>query len=105
MLSKKRVRADEFQLLGISALYLAMKMDEVELRRVTEFAFYTENAVSASQIAVQERQIVQTLNFNILPDTLYFWVDLLMDQWDSFALVTLELSTQNLFKRAQSNLS
>lgn len=88
---------DDFHLLGIAALFLAHKMDEVEPRRVQEFSFHTQGRFEPRQIAQKEKWIVQLLRFQLLPDTLYFWVDLLMTLWDEYACQ--HLTNSKLFKR------
>ena len=79
-----------------------MKMDEVELRKVSEFTHEAESAISIRQIAHKERAIVRELGFRLLPDTLFFWADLLMDSWDEYSVQQLYPRDHRLFKRADT---
>jgi hypothetical protein len=98
-LCQKREDAENLALLGCSALYLAMKMDEVELRRVSEFARMAGREYSSEDIGRKERDIVNALKFRLLPDTLFFWVDLVMKSWDDFSVAFLQPVDHRLFKR------
>jgi len=42
--------------------------------------------------------IVSTLNFHLLPDTLYFWFDLAIKLWDVFIKVDEPIPNYPLFK-------
>jgi hypothetical protein len=42
---------DELQLLGITALYVAMNVEEVDLKSCRKFSEYTDGAFSPVQIA------------------------------------------------------
>lgn len=60
-----------------------MKTEEIELKNGKYFAhYYSANQCSAEAIARKEREMVQALRWRLNPDTLFFWLDALMDRWD-----------------------
>ena len=91
--SKNSVKIEEYNVLGMSALQVAMKMEEVELVPINPQAYPFSHEYTLSQY---ERKILQTLNFKLFPDTLYNWVDYLIEKWDSF-VANHELDTNTHF--------
>jgi len=89
---------EELQLLAITALYIGMKNEEVELSSSNSFARHTRGACTALQIACKEREILSVLGWRIYPDTPYFWLDLCIKLWDYYAVQTLPLEDRRLFK-------
>lgn len=81
-LSKKRVRLEEYNVLGLSALQIAMKIEEVDIVTINPTGYPYSHEYT---LADYERKILETLNFKLFPDTLYSWVDILIDYWDNFA--------------------
>ena len=73
-LSKKYLRRNRFQLLGITSLLIASKFNEIYFRRVEDCAFITDNAYSVDDIKNMEEDISETLHFNFLvPSCLSFF--------------------------------
>lgn len=54
-LTRTRQSLQELQLLGITALYISMKNEEVELKSCGKFSEYTMGAFTPNQIALKER--------------------------------------------------
>jgi len=83
-LSRTFQRFDELQLLGITALYLAMNIEEVDLKSCRKFSECTAGAFSPFQIAQKQRELVKCLNWKLYPETLCQWLDSFCEIWDSF---------------------
>ena len=73
-LSLKRIERRNLQLLGVAALFIACKQNEILFLRLKEYAYITDNAYNESDIINMENIILKTLNFNILfPSSLSFY--------------------------------
>ena len=73
-LSLKKIERCNFQLLGVTSLFIACKQNEIILRRLKEYAYITDNAYNESEIANMENIIFKALDFNILfPSPLSFY--------------------------------
>ena len=73
-LSMKKIERSNFQLLGITALFIACKQNEILFRKISEYAFITDNAYKEEDIKNMEYKILNALNFNILiPSSLTFY--------------------------------
>ena len=69
-LSRQSVMLSEFKLVGITALQMAMKIEEVELVALTRLAVPNDG----EKVMKFEQKFLKTLNFRLLPDTLNFWL-------------------------------
>ncbi len=58
------VRKTELQLVGVTALYLSAKMEEVYSPKVQDFARATDNAYKVADILKMEKAMVTVINFN-----------------------------------------
>jgi len=73
-LSQKFVPRRKFQLLGVTALFIATKLNEIFTGSVRDYAFITDNAYKESEILDMEEDICKILNFNFLiPNCLIFF--------------------------------
>ena len=73
-LSQKFVPRRKFQLLGVTALFIATKLNEIFTGSVRDYAFITDNAYTESEILDMEEDICKILNFNFLiPNCLSFF--------------------------------
>jgi hypothetical protein len=107
ILCKQRQNCGDLQLLGVSALYTAMKIEEVELKTAVSFSNYTGRTYSPKQIALKEREIVFAMNWCLNPDTLYSWLNSLCDSWDSYIVSVphkFDLSLVKTFKKDHDNM-
>ncbi|KAF8340688.1 cyclin-like protein [Cantharellus anzutake] len=64
-LSKRVVSLVKLQLVGITAMFIAAKYEEIMAPSVDEFVYVTEGGYSREEILKGERIILQTLNFHI----------------------------------------
>ncbi|KAI5152011.1 hypothetical protein ENBRE01_2500 [Enteropsectra breve] len=57
---------DEYQLIGISSLVLAAKIEEQKLKRISEYAIVTDSSYTPEEILAKESDILRVLEFNML---------------------------------------
>ena len=73
-LSLKKIERCNFQLLGVTALLIACKQNEILFRKLNEYVYITDNAYTEEDIRKMENNVLHTLNFNILfPSSLTFY--------------------------------
>ena len=78
-------------LLGVTCLYIAMKMEEIELFNLHGFLQFVRRCnrveFSEQEVEAMEYKIVTTLKFKLQPDTLYFWFEVAVQLWDIWLCV------------------
>ena len=73
-LSKKVIKRKRFQLLGITSLFIASKLNEIYFRRISDYSFISDNTYTQDEIKIIEEDISKTLNFDFLfPSPLSFF--------------------------------
>ena len=73
-LSYKPIQKMKFQLLGITALLLSCKHEEIVLPKIDDFIFITDNAYKKNQVFDMENDILDVLNFSLLfPSPIKFY--------------------------------
>lgn len=87
VLSRQVVRLSKFQLLGITTLFMAAKMEEMDVQIAPKFAKYTSDFCSATEICSREKEVVSLLKWRLNPDTLYFWLEYFVRAWDQFVVL------------------
>lgn len=80
-LSKQSTQLSDFKLVGITALHIAMKIEEVDLVALGRIASQSE----IRKITDIEKKMLRVLDYKLLPDTLNFWLESVMKFWDHFA--------------------
>ncbi|KAL8280547.1 hypothetical protein RQP46_007195 [Phenoliferia psychrophenolica] len=74
-LSNRVVSLVKFQLVGVTAMFVAAKYEEIMAPSVEEFVYMTEGGYTREEILKGERIILQSLEFNISPYcSPYTWV-------------------------------
>ena len=76
---------DRLQLAGVTAIYMASKMEEVFVPEIKYFSKATNYSSSIDDICDMERHFLKSLRFRLLPLTLLSWMDWYTLQWDAFA--------------------
>ena len=73
---KQAMRVDRLQLIGMSALFLAAKVEEIYPPKLKEFAAHMENYSANNEDAIQQFElfILKTLNWEISPVTANTWL-------------------------------
>lgn len=73
ILEKKITQKADLQLLGISAMFVASKFEEVFLPDIYDYEFITENTFNKKQILAMEQTILNALEFDLsCPSSLVF---------------------------------
>lgn len=79
---------EEYQLIGITALFIGAKIEEPTTHLVSEYAAVTDGAFSEQEIIKKEAAMLETINFNItakLPQ-FYFNLDYFNNNFKEFSL-------------------
>jgi len=58
------VRRNKLQLVGVSAMFIASKVEEMYAPEINDFVYITDNAYTAEEIRAIELRILNTLGFN-----------------------------------------
>lgn len=73
-LSKTRILRSKLQLVGVTALMIACKYDEIMTPHIKDFVYITDNAYSKEEVFEMENSILLTLNYEIvIPSSLSFF--------------------------------
>lgn len=71
----KNVMKHQLQLVGITALFIAAKLEEIYPPKLAEFAYVTDGACSETEILEQELVILKALNWDLAPMTITAWLN------------------------------
>jgi hypothetical protein len=82
--SKADIEKGTLQLVGLTALFLAAKLEEVYTPKVENMIAAANNTYSADQILSLEHKMYFTLGFKVTPPTINLWSNWYMTQWDNF---------------------
>ncbi|XP_070576225.1 G1/S-specific cyclin-E-like isoform X2 [Ptychodera flava] len=63
------------QLIGITALFIAAKLEEIYPPRLTEFAYVTDGACTEAEILSEELVMLKALNWDLSPVTVNTWLN------------------------------
>jgi cyclin E len=80
----KNIRKEELQLLGVTSMFMAAKMEEVFSPRVADFAKSTDNGYDVTQIVKMEKLMLKDLGWRTTPPTYAMWANWYMNQWDIY---------------------
>lgn len=80
------VPKDQLQLIGLTCLYIASKMEEVQMRNVNDYLSSACNIYTEDQMMRCEIEIITGLDFRLNPPTLNLWANWYMNQWDNFIM-------------------
>ena len=64
--SLKKITRNEYQCLGITALMIACKHEEINVPKVEDFIYITDNAYNKEEVFNMEIDILDKLNYNLL---------------------------------------
>ncbi|XP_034029811.1 G1/S-specific cyclin-E2-like [Thalassophryne amazonica] len=76
MLTQENISKDYLQLIGISALFIASKIEEIYPPKIYEFAYVTDGACDLWDIQRTELHILKALDWNLCPETPISWLKL-----------------------------
>ncbi|XP_061163487.1 G1/S-specific cyclin-E-like [Saccostrea echinata] len=69
------VMKHQLQLVGITALFIAAKLEEIYPPKIAEFAYVTDGACSEAEILEQELVILKALKWDLSPMTITAWLN------------------------------
>jgi hypothetical protein len=78
------IKKQEFQLVGLSAMYLAAKTEEIYSPKISDFAKAADNGYGIADIREMEKLLLYRLSWRVFPGTAYNYTSWLMTQWDSY---------------------
>ena len=58
------IRRNKLQLVGVSAMFIASKVEEMYAPEINDFVYITDNAYTAAEIRQMELRMLNTLGFN-----------------------------------------
>ncbi|XP_068180070.1 G1/S-specific cyclin-E2 [Antennarius striatus] len=76
LLTQRDLGKEQLQLLGITALFIAAKVEEIYPPKMLEFAYVTDGACDVWDIQQTELLILKALNWNLCPETPISWLKL-----------------------------
>ena len=65
-LSVSEIKRVKFQLLGITALMIACKHEEIDLLKINDFIYLTDNAYKKNEVIKMEEELLDKLNFSFV---------------------------------------
>ena len=73
-LSVNQISRMKLQLLGITALLIACKHEEIDLPKIDDFTYITDNAYVKDEVIHMENEVLKVLNFSLLyPSPIKFY--------------------------------
>ena len=76
-LSKQIISKNHLQLLGVGALLIACKYEEIYCPDLNDFVYITDKAYSKEEIILMEQNILKTLNYEIMHPSILKFYDLI----------------------------
>nr|XP_033496033.1 G1/S-specific cyclin-E2 isoform X2 [Epinephelus lanceolatus] len=76
MLTQENVNKDYLQLIGITALFIASKIEEIYPPKIVDFAYVTDGACDICDIQRTELHLLKALNWELCPETPISWLKL-----------------------------
>ncbi|CAK8674711.1 G1/S-specific cyclin-E1-like isoform X2 [Clavelina lepadiformis] len=69
------IHKTRLQLVGVTALFIAAKLEEIYPPKLTDFAYVTDGACTEEEIISQELLILSTLKWSLSPVTVVSWLN------------------------------
>ena len=64
-----RTSMDDMQLVGVTALLLAYKAEEIDLPSIEDFVYFTDDAITEDEVRAMEVRMLETFDFDIYTPT------------------------------------
>jgi transcription initiation factor TFIIIB Brf1 subunit/transcription initiation factor TFIIB len=74
-LEKEQVHRQKLQLVGVSAMFIACKYEEIYPPIVKDFVYITDNAYQKDDILAMERKMLHTLDFDITTSSAFRFLE------------------------------
>ncbi|XP_060099466.1 G1/S-specific cyclin-E2 isoform X4 [Heteronotia binoei] len=99
MLTQKNINKTMLQLIGITTLFIASKLEEIYAPKLQEFAYVTDGACSEEDIIRMELIILKALKWELSPVTIVSWLKLYLqvDALEDIPKVLLPQYSQEMF--------
>lgn len=81
---------EELQLIGVTALFLSSKVEEVYVSRLQDFVEATAGGYTKELILDMEFKMMKNLRYRLHPVTLCTWANWYINMWDVYAESTLK---------------
>ncbi|XP_048403180.1 G1/S-specific cyclin-E1 isoform X2 [Stegostoma tigrinum] len=78
MATQQNVVKTRLQLIGISALFIAAKLEEIYPPKLHQFAYVTDGACTEEEILNMELVVLKALQWNLCPITIVSWLNIYM---------------------------
>lgn len=82
MMIRPRIKRDDFQLIGVTCLWIALKSEEVNSIRVKNLLEMTGSLYTETQLKEMERDILIKLSWRLSPPTPLGWMHVIINLWD-----------------------
>ncbi|XP_066539137.1 G1/S-specific cyclin-E2 isoform X2 [Hoplias malabaricus] len=76
MLTQEDIGKNQLQLIGITSLFIASKIEEIYPPKLQEFAYVTDGACDEDEILEMELVILKALKWQLSPETVISWLKL-----------------------------
>ncbi|XP_052003479.1 G1/S-specific cyclin-E2-like isoform X2 [Xyrauchen texanus] len=76
MLTQKDIGKDQLQLIGVTSLFIASKIEEIYPPKLQEFAYVSDGACSEEEILAEELVMLKALKWDLCPETVISWLKL-----------------------------
>ncbi|OMJ86753.1 hypothetical protein SteCoe_11690 [Stentor coeruleus] len=87
LISSVYISRTDFQLIGITSLYVACKAEEIKVPKLQDFVKAASSIYPASSILSAEKKILHTLKWHMCPSTTYSLLNCVLTEWDSYILI------------------
>lgn len=84
LMESESVKKNEFQLVGLSCMYIAAKIEEVFPPKLEDWVKSADEGFSNSAIKAMELFMLRCIHWTIHPPTAFNYINWLMTQWDAF---------------------
>ncbi|KAG8570344.1 hypothetical protein GDO81_011225 [Engystomops pustulosus] len=104
MLTQKAVSKSMLQLIGVTCLFIAAKLEEIYPPKLHEFAYVTDGACSEDDIIEMELIVLKALKWELSPVTAIAWLNLFLQVSslkDSPKLLLPQYSQEQFIQMAQ----
>lgn len=72
------VRRQRLQLVGITCLFVAAKVEETYPPKIGEFVYVCDGACTVEEMLAEERKILESLSWSLIPITINGWLNIYM---------------------------
>lgn len=76
--SQNEIPKQQLQLIGVSCLFIAAKIEEIYPPKLSEFAYVTDGACTDEEILLKELVILKSLKWHLTPMTCNGWLSVYM---------------------------